>query len=219
MARPAELKVRYAPVKLKPPSYRRYEWLPIIEVTGMLVPEEGAPKGQKPLEWLLLTTVKAQNFAQVCERIEWYRMRWTIEIYHQVLKSGCRIESRQFETASRLERYLAIDSVVAWRILGLTFQSRETPDLNCEVFLELAEWQALFCYIHQTQRPPKKPPSLKEATQWMAKLGGFLGCNRAGHPGVTVMWRGLQRLSDLVTFWLIFNHSSHRIYLSGKISC
>ena len=94
-------------------------------MSGIGVKEEPAPHGQKPIDWLLLTTVTAHNFAQAGERIEWYRSRWMIEIYHQVLTSGCRIESRQLETANRLERYLAIDSVVAWRILGLTFKAEK----------------------------------------------------------------------------------------------
>ena len=115
-----------------------------------MVQEKAASKGIKAIDWLLLTTVKVENFAQACECIEWYRTRWIIEIYHKVLKSGCQIETRQFETANRIERYLAIDSIVAWRILGLTFQSRETPDISCEAFLERTEWQALFCYIHKT---------------------------------------------------------------------
>ncbi len=124
-----------------------------------------------------------------------------------MLKSGCRIESRQFETANRLERYLAIDNVVAWRILGLTFPSRETPHLSCEVFGEPAEWPAWFCYLHRTPKSPNQPPTLPESARWTAKLGGLLGRNCEGYPGVTVMWRGLQRLSDLVSFWLILNHS------------
>lgn len=209
-ARQATLTVRYATVKLKPPVYRRYESLPIIEVTAILAQEQATPTGAEPVEWLLLTTVKAQNFTQACERLEWYRSRWIIEIYHKVLKSGCQIESRQFETASRLERYLAIDSVIAWRILGLTFQSRETPDMSCEAFLERAEWQALFCYIHKTPTPPKKPPTLQEAARWIAQLGGFLGRKHDGNPGVTVMWRGFQRLSDIVTFGVILNPSLNR---------
>jgi hypothetical protein len=206
-ARQAKLTVRHAEVKLKPPAYRGSEHLPLIEVSAVLAQEQATPNGVKAIDWLLLTTVKVENFANACERLEWYRTRWIIEIYHKVLKSGCQIENRQFETASRLERYLAIDSVVAWRILGLTFQSRETPDISCEAFLERAEWQALFCYIHKTQKPPKKPPTLKEAAQWIAKLGGFLGRKCDGHPGVTVMWRGFQRLSDLVSFWLVLNPS------------
>ena len=187
-AREARLTVRYAVVKLMPPVSRRSESQPIIEISAVWAQEKTAPTGGvEPIDWLLLTTVPVKNFTQACERLEWYRTRWVIEIYHQVLKSGGQIESRQFEKASRLERYLAIDSVVAWRILGLTFQSRETPDLGCKAFLERAGGEAWFCYIHQTRTPLEKPPTLREAAGWIAKLGGFLGRKGDGSPGVTVM--------------------------------
>ena len=82
--------------------------------------------------------------------------------------------------------------------------------MNCEAFLGRTQWQALYCYTHKTQRLPKKPPTLKEAARWIGKLGGFLGRKSDGHPGVTVMWRGFQGLSDLVSFWLVLNHSYNK---------
>lgn len=176
----------------------------------MLTREEKGTVG-KGIEWMLLTTESVESFEQACQVIEWYTGRWMIEIYHQVLKSGCKIAERPFETAQRLERYLAIDSVVAWRIMGLTFQSRETPEMSCEAFLEPEEWQARFCYIHKTRQALGKPPSLREVARWIAKLGGFWGRKRDGEPGVTVMWRGLQRLYDIIQIWRIFDHDSSTV--------
>ncbi|MFO1433662.1 MAG: IS4 family transposase [Candidatus Competibacteraceae bacterium] len=127
------------------------------------------------------------------------------------MKSGCRIEDRQLETAARLERYLAIDRVVAWRVLGLTFQSRDTPEMSCEAFLDRDDWQALACYRNHPVTPPPQPPTLKQAARWIAQLGGVLGRKGDGDPGVTVMWRGLQRLYDLVAMWRLFNHSNEMV--------
>ncbi|EDN67165.1 transposase, is4 family [Beggiatoa sp. PS] len=152
-----------------------------------------------------MTTVSVNSFDDAIERIHWYACRWIIETYHKVLKSGCKIESRQIEAAESLERYLAVDSVVAWRVLGLTWLRRETPDMPCNTFLERPEWQALSCYFLKTSRPPAKPPSLLKATLWIAKLGGFIGRKNDGYPGVTVIWRGLQRLNDITYAWYIFN--------------
>jgi len=204
-ARTARLSIRYSEIRLKPPAHRKAEKLPSIKVYAVLVREEEAPKGEEPIEWLLLTTVSVNSVEDAKERVQWYSCRWTIEIYHKVLKSGCLIEERQFETAARLERYLAIDSVVAWRILGLTLQSRETPDMSCETFLEPEEWQALYCYINKVPAAPTEPPKLRQAARWIAQLGGFLGRKHDGEPGVTVMWHGLQRLFDIVGMWQIFN--------------
>ncbi|MBF6613649.1 MAG: hypothetical protein IVW55_11025 [Chloroflexi bacterium] len=51
--------------------------------------------------------------------------------------------------------------------------------------------------------PPNKVPTLQQAVRWIGELGGFLGRNSDGEPGVTVMWRGLQRLVDLTTMYQI----------------
>lgn len=118
--REAILSIRHALVVLRPPQRRKGEKLPSVTVFAVLALEEQPAQGIKPLEWLLLTTVPVYHFHDACERIQWYTCRWLIEIYHQVLKSGCRVEQRQFETSERIRRYLAVDSVVAWRVLFLT---------------------------------------------------------------------------------------------------
>ena len=205
--RTAELSIRYGRVFLKPPKYRAKEALPLVEIDVVLAREENPPRGIEAIEWLLLTTVPVNDFEGACERVQWYTCRWIIEIYHKILKSGCKIEQRQIETAARLECYLAIDSVVAWRVLGLTMQNRETPDMPCDAFLETHEWQALVCYFQKTSTPPTQPPTLRQATLWIANLGGFLGRKGDGYPGVTVIWRGLQRLNDIAEAWWIFNHT------------
>jgi len=111
----------------------------------------------------------------------------------------------QFGDADNLQCYLAVDAVVAWRILYLTMLGRDQPDLPCSVILETHEWQALICFIHHTQQPPQKAPSLHNATRWIAQLGGFLGRKSDGSPGPMSMWRGLQRLSDIAEAWLAFH--------------
>lgn len=208
--REATVTVRYGRVPLKPPVYRAREHLPTLPVDVVLAREEDPPAGVEPLQWLLITTVAVAGLEQALERIQWYTCRWGIEVYHKVLKSGCRIEDRQFEDARTLERYLAIDAVVAWRVMGLTRQSRETPELPCDVYLDLEQWQALACYKLRSRTPPKRPPTLAQATQWIAELGGYQGRRSGGPPGVTVVWRGLQRLDDLVDMWRVLKPQSHR---------
>ncbi len=207
-ARTAALSVRHAEVVLRPPGHRAKERRPRVSVYAVLAREEAPPPGIAAIEWLWLTTVPVSDFDSARERIEWYACRWVIELYHKVLKSGCRIEARQFEAADHIERSLAIDAVVAWRILGLTFQSRESPAMSCAAFLEPDEWKALFCFTHQCRTPPPTAPSLKDAALWIAKLGGFLGRPGDGAPGITVMWRGLARLADITLCWQILNHDN-----------
>ncbi|MGF1613629.1 MAG: IS4 family transposase [Gammaproteobacteria bacterium] len=108
---------------------------------------------------------------------------YNIEVFHRTLKSGCRIEDRRLGNAESLQACLAIDLVVAWRVMDLTKRGRETPDIPCTVFFEEAEWQALACHHRQSPQPPETPPTLGEAMRRVAKLGGFLGRKGDGPPG------------------------------------
>jgi len=195
-ARTARLEVRHALVTLKPP--KKSPALDGVPVWVVYAREVDAPaEVESPLEWMLLTTVEVADQAQALERLRWYTLRWGIEVYHRVLKSGCRVEDRQLRDIARIENCLAIDLVVAWRIFWLTKQGRETPDVPCSVLLEPDEWKALYVTV-QDAPPPAEPPSLREAVRLIASLGGFLGRKRDGEPGTTTLWRGLRRLDGIV---------------------
>jgi hypothetical protein len=204
-AREATLSVRFAPVCLKPPQARRGEGLPPVDLWAVWAQEEAPPAGAEPIEWLLLSSLPVMDFAAACERVGWYSCRWLCEIYHKVLKSGCRIEARQFEDVANLKRYLALDAVVAWQVLYATLLGRQQPALPCSVLLEAQEWQALYCFVHRVATPPTEPPSLQQAVRWIAGLGGFLGRKADGQPGVTTLWRGFQRLHDIVATWQLLH--------------
>ena len=130
-----------------------------------------------------------------------YYERWRIEVFHKVLKSGCRVEDCLLQTAARLQNYIALMSVVAWRLHWLTYINRTAPDLPCTHILTTVEWQALYLRMHHTTQFPPTPPTVRQAVRWIAQLGGFLGRKSDGEPGVTVIWRGWQRLQDLTATW------------------
>ncbi len=181
-----------------------------IPLTAILVLEEHPPEGETPLCWLLLTSLPVQTFQQAAQCVRWYQYRWLIERYHFVLKSGCRFEDLQLETAQRLERALATYCIVAWRLLWLIYQERQTPEASCEVALQTYEWQALYAFLHHTPTVPETPPCLREAIRWIAQMGGFLARQSDGEPGLQTLWRGLRRLDDLSSMWLLL-HPSQQI--------
>jgi hypothetical protein len=96
---------------------------------------------------------------------------------------------------------LATYSIVAWRLLWLTYEARVNPESSCERVLETCEWQALYARIHKSQNIPKRPPSLRQAVRWIAQLGGFLARKSDKEPGVKTIWRGLRYLNALTTGW------------------
>lgn len=198
--RSAQVEVRYDTVTLKRPKRANCE-RETIAIQVVEVREVNPPKGEAALHWVILTTLPVTSLEASQQIVTWYSNRWLIERFHYVLKSGCRLEERQLRSAARLERFLAVCNQVAWRLLWLTYQARITPEASCEVALERDEWQALYATHHQTQQVPDTPPSLHEAVRWIARLGGFLGRKSDGDPGVNVLWRGWQRLQDIVATW------------------
>lgn len=219
-ARTATLTVRLATTALRPPRHHRQRGrCQPIPVTVILAEEVDAPDGVTPVRWLLLTTLAVPTLAEAVQCLAWYAMRWLIERYHYVLKSGCGIEQLQLGTAARLERALATYSIVAWRLLWLTYQARATPDVPCTVVLTTMEWQALWLAhvgaAHGTA-VPDQPPALAEAVRWIAQLGGHLARRHDGPPGVKTLWRGWQRLVDLTTMYALLTPQANVVLSVGK---
>ena len=208
-ARIAHLTLRFRAVALRPPRHRAAERLPAVPVVAVWAVETAPPAGTPPIEWLLLTTCAVATAEQAREIVAWYACRWGIEVWHRILKSGCRIEARQLETAERLERCLTLYSVIAWRVLYATLLARTAPTLPCTALLDPDEWQALYCAIQQTPTPPPTPPTLRQAVRWIAQLGGFLARPADGEPGPTVLWRGFHHLADLTSMYRVMTPRPH----------
>ncbi len=204
----ATLAIRFAEVILEPPG--RLAGLGPLRAWMVEAWEPRPPKGAQPILWRLLTTVPVTSAKEAIERVEWYAQRWQIEVIHKVLKSGCRIEQRQLERAERLDRVLAVDQVVAWRMLALCKAAREQPDATASTWLSQAEWEALWCQIHRRIDPPKKAPTVREAVRWIARLGGFLARRGDGEPGPITLWRGLHRLNDLTVMYQLCHRKLRR---------
>lgn len=198
--RQATLSVRYATLWLQPPQNQSSR-LNAIAVQVVLAEEEHPPEGEKAVSWLLLTTLPVDSFESACQCLRRYSLRWQIERLNFTLKSGCRLEELQLETAERLERALMTYSIVAWRLLWLTYEARVNPEASVETVLEKHEWQSLYCMVHQSRHLPPEPLSVSQSVRWIAKLGGFLGRKGDGDPGVKTLWRGFQRLNDIAATW------------------
>ncbi len=202
--RKAIVTVRHSRIVLRAPQYLRKR-MPNLPIYAVLVQEENPPEGVEALSWLLLTTVPVLSLEDAVERIQWYRQRWQIEVYHKILKSGCQVEKSQLATAERLLPLIALFSIIAWRLFWITHISRHDPEAPCTVILTNHEWRALYAFTHKHDLPPAQTPTVRDAVRWIAQLGGFLARRHDGEPGVTVIWRGWRRLSDISASWLIFH--------------
>jgi len=95
-----------------------------------------------PLCWRLLTNRAACTAEQVIELVEWYRARWEIEVFFNVLKHGCRVESLQLASLEKVERALTLFMVVSWRIARLIRLGRTCPDLPASLMFDPDEIRA-----------------------------------------------------------------------------
>jgi hypothetical protein len=200
-ARIAEVEVRARTVTLRPPR----RTLPAVSVNVVLVQEPHPPAGQEPIQWILITTLPIGTSEQIKLIVQYYCIRWQIEVYFRTLKSGCRIESRFFERLGPLQNCLAVYSIVAWKVLYLCRLSRECPDLSCEVIFTASEWKSVYMTVRR--QVPSSPPTLNEMIRMIASLGGYV-IRKSTNPGTQTLWIGLQRVHDLSTGWQVFGPNS-----------
>ena len=199
--RRATVEVRAVSVTLRAPS-RPDRRLPPVTVNVVLVREPNPPAGETPVEWILVTTLAIDTPEQVRTIVEYYCVRWSIEILFRTLKSGCRIERRRLEEIDRVLPCVGLYLIVAWRVLFVCRMGRSCPDVDCEVIFEPSEWKAVWVAVKRRQ-PPKKPPRLAEMVHLIASLGGYIERPHS-EPGTQTLWIGLQRVYDLAWAWDTF---------------
>jgi len=126
-ARTATLEIRWATVTIQAPAVGPKKGWPALTLRALWVHEPHPPAGLAPLAWMLLTDLPLRDAAEAWEKVAWYARRWGIEEWHRTLKSVCQVEQREFKTAHHLQRALAFDLILAWRILALIKLGRVLP--------------------------------------------------------------------------------------------
>lgn len=195
--RKVKLEIRFAEVQLRQGSGVILDTPATPEerrLNAVLVEEISPPKGYEPVCWLLFTNLEVKNLKQAEDVVGIYKVRWEIEVFHKLLKSACSVEKAQLEDADRIKKLITILSIVAWRLHVLTKLQRDEPDLPCTEVLTQLEWHALYVAMMRSKDFPKNPPSLRQVTLWIAKLGGFIGRKSDGEPGPIALWQGWIKL-------------------------
>ena len=103
------------------------------------------------------------------ELVGFHLQRWRIEDFFRVLKSGCRTEFLLFRKADRLQRAVAINAVIAWRIMVMTLLGRQVPDCESELMFTGHEIDFLASYADEHGLPA--PNLLGDAVRLVANLG------------------------------------------------
>jgi hypothetical protein len=191
----ARVDLRFCRMTVHPPVGKRRRYPP-LSLTVIHARERGTPEGREPIRWDLLTDLPVRDLAAAVEKLDWYALRWKLETYHKVLKSGCQAERARLRTAERLTNLPAVLCVVGWRVFWLTMANRASPDTPPEVAFTAAEVAVLDRIAGAAPPAPKR--TVAHYLLEVARLGGYLARSKDPPPGNLVIWRGLARLTDIL---------------------
>jgi hypothetical protein len=194
----AVVELKYRQIRVLPPigKQRRY---PELSLTVLHATERSPPKGRDPIDWKLITDLPIASRTDALEKLRWYALRWKIEVFHKILKSGCRAEDAKLRTAERLVLLLAILCILGWRIFWMTMLQRTAEVVSPTLAFTPVEIELLNRSNRgNAGRRSSGRVSIHSCLVQLAKLGGYLNRASDAPPGNMVMWRGLMRLNSIV---------------------
>ena len=192
-SRTAQIEVRFGTILMPAPRVQS-PWLrelgiTLITMNVVEVREVHAPAGVQALHWVLFTSLPVTTFEEAWTVIEHYEKRPVVEEFHKALKTGCRVEDRQYETSARLEAITALLSVSAIRLLQLRSAARHTPERAATDVAPL-HWVTVLRRL----RKGRRIETVREFFRELAGLGGHLLRKCDGEPGWITIWRGFEKL-------------------------
>ena len=175
-----------------------------VKINVVMAIEEHPPVGEDALMWILITSLPVDTFEDVVKVISYYLCRWEVETFFKVLKSGCKIEERQLQTADRMKALITIFMVLAWRVMFTMMMGRVHGEMSCDVVFDEAEWKSVYKILNRKEGLPVKAPSLAEFIVMIVILGWYVNRKSEGPPGVKVIWKGMARMVDFALAWEAF---------------
>lgn len=178
-SREAVLELRYRRIRVLP-SKAKEKLYPPLSLTVVHANERDAPKGCEAIEWKLITDMPVRSPAEAIEKINWYALRCKIEVFHKIMKSGCRAEASKLRTAERLVNLIAMFCIMGWRIFWMTMLNRSTVDTSPTCALTPLEIKLLDRLVIDKDEHRARHRTLSDYLTKVAQLGGYLA--RASDP-------------------------------------
>jgi hypothetical protein len=191
----ASVEIKYGRLRVLPPIGKQKRY-PALTLTVLHAREREEPAGRPRIDWKLITDLPVRSHREAVEKLHWYALRWKIETFHKILKSGCRAEQARLRTAERLVRLIAVFCILSWRVFWLTMINRSLPQAEPQLALTKLEIKLIDQLVPDRPGTPASMSLSKYLTK-IARLGGYLARANDPPPGNIVMWRGLARLTDI----------------------
>jgi hypothetical protein len=198
----AVLELKFRRIRVLPPIGKQKQY-PELTLTVLHAKERGTPKGRAKINWKLITDLPIESRSAAIEKLNWYAMRWKIEVFHKILKSGCKAEESRLRTAERLVNLLATFCILSWRIFWLTMIHRAAPAASPALAFTELEIQLLDQLLKNGPKPNQPKKSISSYVTRLARLGGYLARASDPPPGNKVVWRGMARLTDIELGFLL----------------
>ena len=169
----AVLELKYRRMQVLAPLAKAKDYGP-LRPTVLYAVERGIPKGRDPINWKLLTDLPVNSREEAVEKLRWYAMRWKIELFHKILKSGCKVEQSRLRTAPRLVNLIATCCILGWRIFWMTMVQRSSPKAVPTLALTHLELELLDRMARDNPSASSRPKDLSAYLTKIARLGGYL---------------------------------------------
>jgi hypothetical protein len=138
--------------------------------------ERDAPKGRKPIEWKLVTDLSVRSRSDAVQKLDWYAMRWKIEMFNKILKSGCKAEVSKLRTAGRLANLISVFCILSWCVFWMTMLNRSAPEATPNLALTDIETRLLDHLVKDVGRKTNfsETRTLSHYLTTIARVGGYL---------------------------------------------
>jgi len=190
------LEIRYRRMTVRPPISKQKHY-PDLSLTVIHAEERNAPSDREPIKWKLMTDLPVRSIDEASEKLKWYALRWKIETFHKILKSGCKAEESRLRTAQRLANLISVFCILSWRIFWMTMLARATERASPLTAFTPLEIKLLDRLVVNRRTEPLSKGNLSRYLIKLARLGGYLARASDSPPGNKVMWRGWSRLTDI----------------------
>jgi hypothetical protein len=175
-----------------------------LQINAVMATEINPPSGESPLTWIFITDLPIRTCAEAIQVIQYYLVRWEIELFFKILKSGCKIEERQLQTTDRMKNLISMFLILAWRVQYTMMMGRVCSQISAGDLFDPAEWKGVYKILNRKKALPRKPPLLGEFIIMVARLGGYVETNTSEPPGVKTVWKGMARMIDFSLAWEAF---------------
>jgi len=205
--REAVCEIRFKKLTLAVPAHKeKYlgaeQTITLTAIELVEIEREGKEES-KAIHWKLLTTWPVESLEEARRMVRWYANRWNIEVFFRVLKTGCRVERRQFGSIATLWPMIVLDLITAGYVMGLTSTAQAQPLVLASDFFSIGSLEALGAFYGEKKEKMAKI-NLQDAVKMVSRLGGHLGRKGDGPPGAEVLWRGTTKLTHITEAWEIF---------------